>query len=79
MDVTCGDGTRAEKCDKCSDVESECEGGDCEWMPKTGVCRDRLSDDVRTTSVHLYYHTPKAASKPSWWFNEVVVRASSDW
>lgn len=76
--LTCGDGTPVNKCDECSNGEIGCEGEDCSWMPRTSLCRDRLSDDVRTASVHLFADTPAAASKPSWFVNKVVVRASSD-
>lgn len=73
---TCGDGTQVRECDKCS--KSGCEGGDCSWMPRTSLCRHRLSDDVRTASVYINPAIPDAVSKPSWFFNKVVVRDSTD-
>jgi len=45
-------------------------------MDRTGLCRDALSDDVRTASVHLWFSSPVA--EPAWWFQRLSVRASSD-
>ena len=61
----------------CSVITSTtlCVAPRCEWMNPTGVCRDALTEGVRTASVHLTYPTVKG--KPRWWFQRVVVTNTS--
>ena len=73
----CIDKPPAMDCSECK--ESSCCNKVCSWNSKTSLCRDTLTNDVRTASVHLSFKDdPKGASNPSWWFNQVTVRDSSD-
>merc|ERR1719271_1149602 len=56
-------------CGDCPSGEQGCIGGDCVYNPSTKLCRDRLSNDVRTASVHLHYNAP--ISRPAWWFQRL--------
>jgi len=68
------------KCDDCAGPrhdmsETGCEGGDCVWNPSTQLCREFLTNAIRTASVHLYYDPP--VSRPTWWFQRLEVAATS--
>jgi len=76
-DSACIDKPPARDCSACKN--SSCCNDVCSWNSKTSLCRDELTNDVRTASVHLNWaERPKGASNPSWWFNQVTVRDSSD-
>ena len=57
----------------CSSISSktQCIAPRCEWMTASGVCRDALTEGVRSASVHFVY--PKVKGEPRWWFQRVVV------
>ena len=44
-------------------------------MTTTNVCRDALSEGIRTASVHLIY--PTGTSESGWWFQRLVVTNTS--
>lgn len=49
----------------------------CEWMTPMNVCRDALTDGIRSASVHLVQSFPSTVQAPSWWFQRFIVTQSS--
>lgn len=68
--VGCSDATTNNECTTTSE--------DCSWNTWTNLCRQKLSDDVRTASVHLNYDIPGTVEKPAWFFQRIVPQATAD-
>jgi len=79
-EVQCGEtGITAQDCSNCPEMgEWACTSATCTWMYHTNLCRESFSDEIRTASVHLVYDKPPEVWEPAWWFQELVVKASSD-
>jgi len=73
--LMCTPTIQTSSCADCPSGEEGCTGADCFYNPSTGLCRDQLSNEVRTASVHLNYPAP--VSRPTWWFQRVQVTDSS--
>ena len=79
--VQCGGGATASKCADCPSGAGGCGNTDCAWHTSTNLCRDALSDEVRTASVHLVYDNSviyPLKGKPAWWFQRVIPTDSAD-
>ena len=70
---------RANSCSQCPSTATQCSSSDCIYHASTGLCREQLTNEVRTASVHLRYPDPSSLvnGDPSWWFNRIEVVDSS--
>ena len=72
IQLGCADATTNNECTTTAE--------ECSWNTWTNLCRQKLSEDIRTASVHLnYYDIPgTVVEKPAWFFQRIVPKAMAD-